>query len=70
MAKFEALKSDEHRLERLVRLNELRRMFVSEAQLAVDPRRFIALKEMNEIRLQQGIAIQKREERDPAEADA
>jgi hypothetical protein len=45
-------------------------MFVSEAQLAIDPRRFIALKEMNEIRIQQGLEIQKREERDPVEADA
>jgi hypothetical protein len=70
VSKFERLRSDEHRLERLGRLNELRRMFVSEAQLAIDPRRFIALKEMNEIRVQQGLEIQKREERDPAEADA
>ncbi len=70
VAKFERLKSDEHRLERLARLNELRRLFVSEAQLAIDPRRFIALREMNEIRLQQGVEIQRREERDPAEADA
>jgi hypothetical protein len=70
LAKFDRLKSDEHRLDRLARLNELRRMFVSEAQLAIDPRRFIALKEMNEIRVKQGIEVQKREERDPAEADA
>lgn len=70
VGKFERLKSDDHRLERLARLNELRRMFVSEAQLAIDPRRFIALKEMNEIRLQQGVEIQRREERDPAEVDA
>lgn len=70
VSKFEQLKSDEHRLERLARLNALRRMFVSEAQLAIDPRRFIALKEMNEIRVQQGIEVQRREERDPAEADA
>src|SRR5262245_27582342 len=70
VSKFERLKSDEHRLERLARLNALRRMFVSEAQLALDPRRFIALKEMNEIRIKQGLEIQKREERDPAEADA
>jgi hypothetical protein len=67
VAKLEALKSDQHRLDRLARLVELRRKFVSEAQLALDPRRFIALKEMNEIRLKQGIAIQSREERDPAE---
>jgi hypothetical protein len=70
ISKFEQLKSDEHRLERLSRLNDLRRMFVSEAQLALDPRRFIALKEMNQIRVQQGLEVQKREERDPAEADA
>ena len=70
VTKFEKLKSDEHRLERLARLNALRRMFVSEAQLAIDPRRFIALKEMNEIRSQQGLEIQRKEERDPAEADA
>ena len=70
VSKFEKLKSDEPRLERLARLNALRRMFVSEAQLAIDPRRFIALKEMNEIRTQQGLEIQKREERDPAEVDA
>lgn len=70
VSKFERLKSDEHRLERLARLNALRRLFVSEAQLAIDPRRFIALKEMNEIRVKQGLDIQKREERDPAEVDA
>jgi hypothetical protein len=70
VTKFERLKSDEHRAERLARLNALRRMFVSEAQLAIDPRRFIALKEMNEIRTQQGLEIQRKEERDPAEVDA
>lgn len=69
VSKFERLRSDEHRTERLKRLNELRREFVSEAQLAIDPRRFIALKEMNEIRVKQGLDIQKREDRDPAEAD-
>jgi hypothetical protein len=69
VAKFERLQTDEHRRERLGRLNELRRRFVSEAQLAIDPRRFIALKEMNEIRVKQGLEVQKREERDPAEAD-
>jgi hypothetical protein len=70
VSKFDRLKSDEHRLERLSRLNALRRMFVSEAQLAIDPRRFIALQEMNAIRIKQGLEIQKREERDPAEVDA
>jgi hypothetical protein len=70
VSKFDRLQSDEHRLERLSRLNALRRMFVSEAQLAIDPRRFIALKELNEVRIQKGLEVQKREERDPAEVDA
>lgn len=70
VSKFDRMKSDEQRLERLSRLNALRRMFVSEAQLAIDPRRFIALKEINEIRVKQGLEIQRREERDPAEVDA
>src|SRR5262245_26397014 len=44
VAKFERLQSEAHRKERLGRLNDLRRQFVSEAQLAIDPRRYIALK--------------------------
>ncbi len=69
VSKFERLRSDEHRAERRNRLNDLRREFVSEAQLAIEPRRFIALREMNEIRSKKGIEIQKREDQDPAEAD-
>jgi hypothetical protein len=49
-------------------LFHLRRDFVSEAQLAIDPRRFIALKEMNEIRTSKGLAPQKLEDKDPSEA--
>lgn len=67
VGKFEKYKSAEQRRERLARLNDLRRQFVSEAQLAIDPRRYIALKEMNEIRVKQGLEIQKRENHDPTE---
>ena len=41
-----------------MQLSELRRAFISEAQLAIDPRRFIAMKEMNEIRTGRGLAPQ------------
>lgn len=40
------------------KLLDLRRMFVSEAQVAIDPRRFIALKEMNELRTERGLPQQ------------
>lgn len=42
----------------LSQLGDLRRVFISEAQLAIDPRRFIALKEMNDIRAGRGLAPQ------------
>ncbi len=41
---------------RMERLMVLRRLFVSEAQIAIDPRRFIALKEMNDLRVGRGLA--------------
>lgn len=41
---------------RMERLMVLRRLFVSEAQIAIDPRRFIALKEMNDLRAGRGLA--------------
>lgn len=40
------------------KLLDLRRKFVSEAQVAIDPRRFIALKEMNELRSERGLPQQ------------
>ena len=40
------------------RLIDLRRQFVSEAQIAVDPRRFIALKELNGLRAERGLKVQ------------
>ncbi len=40
------------------KLIELRRIFVSEAQVAIDPRRFIALREINAVRVERGIAVQ------------
>ena len=39
-------------------LIDLRRQFVSEAQVAIDPRRFIALKELNELRIERGLRVQ------------
>jgi hypothetical protein len=39
-------------------LVQLRRVFVSEAQVAIDPRRFIALKEMNERRVGRSLTPQ------------
>ncbi|MEZ5923963.1 MAG: hypothetical protein R3D57_06215 [Hyphomicrobiaceae bacterium] len=48
-------------------LLELRRAFVSEVQIAIDPRRFIAMKEMNEFRVGRGLAPQGLEGADPAE---
>lgn len=43
-------------------LLDLRRKFVSEAQVAIDPRRFIALREMNEIRTERGLPQQTAQE--------
>ena len=39
-------------------LNDLRRLFVSESQIAIDPRRYIALKEMNEFKRRKGVQEQ------------
>lgn len=62
------LASEEARAKAAVQLAELRRAFISEAQLAIDPRRFIALKEMNEIRAGRGLAPQSFDGDDLAEA--
>lgn len=51
----------------ITKLIELRRSFISEAQLAIDPRRFIAWKEMNEIRVSRGLEPQVLDGADPAE---
>ncbi len=67
LAREAALASQEAREKACAELMELRRTFVSEAQLAIDPRRFIALKEMNAIRAGRGLAPQKFEGADPAE---
>ncbi len=58
LARDGMLGSDGARGKAVSQLAELRRVFVSEAQLAIDPRRFIALKEMNEIRAGRGLAPQ------------
>ena len=39
-------------------LVDLRRLFVSEAQLAIDPRRYLALKEMNDVKAGLGLNVQ------------
>ena len=45
--------------EKLVNsLSDYRRRFVSEAQLAIDPRRYIALKEMNDVKAGRGLEVQ------------
>lgn len=67
LAREETLASDAERAKACAELMELRRAFVSEAQLAIDPRRFIALKEMNAIRVGRGLSPQKIEGVDPAE---
>lgn len=67
LAREESLANDGARATACAELTELRRAFVSEAQLAIDPRRFIALKEMNAIRAIRGLAPQKFEGADPAE---
>lgn len=39
-------------------LVSLRRLFVSEAQVAIDPRRYVAMKEMNALKAARGIDVQ------------
>jgi hypothetical protein len=56
IAKVANVKSPNDAKNRMERLLVLRRMLVSEAQIAIDPRRFIALKEMNELRAGRGLA--------------
>lgn len=67
LAREETLAREDERAKACAELMELRRTFVSEAQLAIDPRRFIALKEMNAIRAGLGLAPQKLEGADPAD---
>lgn len=50
--------ADVDRLATVARLAEIRREFVSQAQLAIDPRRYMALRELNEIRRDRGLAPQ------------
>ncbi len=63
-SKFERLGSEDQRQALVATLNDLRRKFVSEAQVAIDPRRFIALKEMNDLKRQRGLQVQKLEDRE------
>ncbi|MFO1169412.1 MAG: hypothetical protein U1E49_00410 [Hyphomicrobiaceae bacterium] len=68
LSREDALVSETARATAIGQIGELRRVFISEAQLAIDPRRFIALKEMNEIRAGRGLAPQSFEGSDLADA--
>ena len=67
IARDDAVHGPEERERARSELMDLRREFISEAQLAIDPRRFLALKEMNEIRAGRGLKPQSFEGADPAE---
>jgi hypothetical protein len=67
LAREAMLSKDGEREKARAEIVELRRAFVSEVQLAIDPRRFIALKEMNAIRTGKGLVPQSLEGSDPAE---
>lgn len=67
MARDDALHGPQERERARSELMALRREFISEAQLAIDPRRFLALREMNEIRAGRGLKPQSFDVADPAE---
>lgn len=67
LSRDDVMTSEPARETAISQLGELRRVFISEAQLAIDPRRFIALKEMNEIRAGRGLAPQSFDGSDLAE---
>ena len=58
LADFAAIEGEADRHQLRDSLMALRRLFVSEAQLAINPRRFMALKDMNELKQKKGIEIQ------------
>ncbi len=58
LADFTGTTSEAERQQLRQSLMALRRLFVSEAQLAINPRRFMALKDMNELKQKKGIEIQ------------
>lgn len=57
-ARYEGATADPDRARIATEIGACRRRFVSEAQIAIDPRRFIALKEMNERKSTKGLEIQ------------
>jgi len=65
LASMDRLTTPERRAAACKHLLDLRRHFVSEAQLAIEPRRFMAIKELNGVRVSRGIAPQTREEAPP-----
>jgi hypothetical protein len=69
-AEYDEASSDADRVRIATRIGECRRYFVSEAQAAIDPRRFIALHEMNELKLGKGLDIQKPDGQEPSRPEA
>ncbi len=62
MMKFDTQAGSEERDKLRKSLIRLRRLFVSEAQLAINPRRYLALKEMNDLKAQKGLHEQELDE--------
>jgi len=56
--KFDANGADGDSKKVVREFSDYRRRFVSEAQLALDPRRYIALKEMNDVKAGKGFQVQ------------
>jgi hypothetical protein len=69
-ARYDELPSDAERAHLATEISEFRRHFVSEAQVAIDPRRFIELKEMNELKKGKGLEIQKPDGQEPPRPEA
>jgi hypothetical protein len=69
-ARYDDLPSDGERGHLATEIGEFRRHFVSEAQVAIDPRRFIELKEMNELKKEKGLEIQKPDGQEPPRPEA
>lgn len=58
VAKFDARSGENAREQTVNSIGKYRRRFVSEAQLAINPRRYIALKEMNDLKAGKGLELQ------------
>jgi len=58
VSKFDAASPPAEQQKIRDRIAKYRRRYVSEAQLAIDPRRYIALKEMNDVKAEMGLQEQ------------